>query len=64
MSMSDCPVCEGPAYLLGTLGRLNHYKCRDCGMMYHVETSKDRAASSDDTRPDILVPLHAGSVHI
>lgn len=30
-----CPVCAAPErILLGTLGRTNHYRCRDCGMSY------------------------------
>jgi hypothetical protein len=26
-----CPKCNGTAYPLGKLGRLTHYRCRDCG---------------------------------
>lgn len=34
-----CTTCEGQALPLGKLGRLNYYKCRDCGMdfAYQVE---------------------------
>jgi tRNA(Ile2) C34 agmatinyltransferase TiaS len=31
-----CPVCEGPGVLLGILGRLEHYRCRNCGMPFEV----------------------------
>jgi hypothetical protein len=28
----DCPACGGDSYPLGTLGRREHFRCRDCGM--------------------------------
>ena len=37
----DCPICEGQALVLGTLGRLNHYRCRDCGMDFAYQTEKE-----------------------
>ena len=27
----DCPLCGGPAGSMGTLGRREHFRCRDCG---------------------------------
>lgn len=43
--MNWCPVCDGEAYPLGNLGKLAHFRCRDCGMDFHkaaeeVETSE------------------------
>lgn len=32
-----CTTCEGQALPLGKLGRLNYYKCRDCGMDFAYE---------------------------
>lgn len=29
-----CEICGGPLLLLGVLGSLAHYNCRDCGMMF------------------------------
>lgn len=29
----ECPACSGPLNLLGTLGSLAHFRCRNCGMM-------------------------------
>ncbi len=29
--MTTCPTCGGDAAPLGTLGRLAHFACRDCG---------------------------------
>ena len=28
----DCPQCRGPLLYLGTLGKLTHLVCRNCGM--------------------------------
>lgn len=30
--MNTCCICHGPLILLGTLGTLVHYRCRNCGM--------------------------------
>lgn len=27
-----CPLCSGPLMLLGTLGLLRWFRCRNCGM--------------------------------
>lgn len=29
-----CPYCGGVGTLLGILGRLYHWRCRDCGATY------------------------------
>lgn len=29
-----CPMCGGPGVLLGVLGLLKHFRCRNCGMMW------------------------------
>lgn len=26
-----CPICDGEGVLLGTLGHLQHFRCRCCG---------------------------------
>ena len=28
----ECPACGARAYLLGALGRVKHYRCRQCGI--------------------------------
>lgn len=35
----DCPTCGGAetGVLLGTLGKLAHFRCRNCGMTFHTE---------------------------
>lgn len=32
----DCPVCAGPGEELGTMGNLVHFRCRSCGMVFHL----------------------------
>lgn len=39
-----CPACNGTAGLLGQLGRLIHYTCRDCGMSISRPSTIDDAA--------------------
>jgi DNA-directed RNA polymerase subunit RPC12/RpoP len=28
----ECPACGGDAFPLGALGRVKHYRCRNCGI--------------------------------
>ena len=35
-----CPICDGPGILLGTLGKLTHFRCRDCGMDFNMDTEE------------------------
>lgn len=35
MSAPRCPVCPGSGLLLGSLGRLRWFRCRDCGIDFH-----------------------------
>jgi len=32
--MLSCLLCEGPLMLLGDLGGLGWFRCRDCGMEF------------------------------
>lgn len=33
-----CPACYSPnIILLGTLGNLTHYDCRQCGMQFNIQ---------------------------
>lgn len=45
-----CPACGGPGVLLGTLGRLEHFRCRDCGAEFSRRPDQD--GTPDD--PDIV----------
>ena len=33
---TDCPICTGQGIYLGTLGRLQWYRCRNCGIEFNV----------------------------
>lgn len=35
----SCPACGGPGNFLGTLGRLEHFRCRNCAMDFHREAN-------------------------
>ena len=35
-TQENCPVCDGPGVLLGTLGNLTHYRCQDCGIGFNM----------------------------
>lgn len=35
-----CNFCGGPLGLLGILGRMKHYLCRNCGMAYTKEMKR------------------------
>jgi len=30
----ECPCCSGPGVLLGSLGLMKHFRCRDCGWTF------------------------------
>jgi hypothetical protein len=40
---ADCPACHGPGEHVGALGKADHFRCRDCGMMFHHERDLDEA---------------------
>ena len=39
MTTSPCPVCPGLGHELGALGRLIHFRCRDCGMQFSQDAA-------------------------
>ena len=45
-----CPMCEGPAGLLGRLGNLDHFQCRDCGWTWSdlADPPEPSLADSDE----------------
>lgn len=32
-----CKLCHGPCAFLGTLGRLDWFRCINCGMDFHLD---------------------------
>ena len=37
----QCPICGGEGVLLGRLGLLLWYRCRDCGIPYYKQAETD-----------------------
>ena len=37
-----CPACSSPGEQLGKLGNLDHYRCRGCGITYHLTEETTR----------------------
>lgn len=42
-----CDACDGPADYLGRLGRLDWWRCRDCGLILNAPADDDRAADDE-----------------
>lgn len=40
MTPTECPACNGPGVLLGTLGSRSHFRCRDCGLDFSAEVER------------------------
>lgn len=60
-----CKFCKGPLMLLGQLGQMKHYRCRDCGAQFTKESKK--AAVAPEARRAALIeqltaPRTAGEV--
>ncbi len=36
-NISQCPVCESQGMSLGTLGNLEWYRCRGCGIDFKID---------------------------
>jgi tRNA(Ile2) C34 agmatinyltransferase TiaS len=46
----DCPLCGGRGTFLGSLGRTEHFRCRDCGWDFSEQEAATAAAQDDDAR--------------
>ena len=44
----NCEMCNGPHQLLGFLGNLAHFRCRNCGWMENREVNPDDLPEDDD----------------
>lgn len=49
--MDECEICGGPLNLLGCLGPLYHYRCRNCGAQFHSETPPPEEETPGDDQP-------------
>lgn len=38
---ASCPCCGGEGQYLGSLGALNHLRCRDCGTTFSTSEDED-----------------------
>ena len=57
-----CPMCSGPGVLLGSLGRLNHFRCRNCGWDFSeepLEEDSSRDRSPQAVASDAGIPASA-----
>ena len=41
MDSPCCPACYGPGVSLGTLGTLNWFRCRDCGLDFNTKAEAE-----------------------
>ena len=57
MEPTDCPLCDGPGVLLGTLGNLVWLRCQDCGWEYCVP-AKCVVVTEPDDEADISCEIH------
>jgi len=54
--MNCCTQCNGEGMLLGVLGTLQHYRCRQCGWGFTVPVEAETGF-----RKDSRVELHPGT---
>ncbi len=54
-----CRFCKGPLMLLGQLGPMKHYRCRDCGAQFTKDAKK--AAVDPEARRASLIDQLTGS---
>ena len=50
--MSDCQMCHGQGVFMGTLGKLDWYCCRDCGMEFNMERQVDPGRETGTLMPN------------
>jgi tRNA(Ile2) C34 agmatinyltransferase TiaS len=43
-----CPKCDGPPIVLGSLGAVCHYRCRDCGWVYQAPPPEEQTNEEAD----------------
>ena len=56
-----CPACGGEGECLGTLGTVDWYRCRDCGLDFGRQASNDDVGRRDD--PSRCGPEDVDTVH-
>lgn len=51
MRSVTCPVCYGEAGVLGVLGNLRYYLCRDCGMQFSKKIKRRKKRQEKINEP-------------
>ncbi len=51
----QCPTCGGDGVPLGTLGKLDHFRCRHCGMQFNVPNEDE--PEEEPGRPTMSIPV-------
>jgi len=42
-----CPTCSGDSMMLGTLGNLTHFRCRQCGIVFNRDAKETKEEIAD-----------------
>lgn len=50
MNAPSCPHCSGRGLLLGALGNLRWFRCRDCGIDFNTASRRRRPAAMSARR--------------
>ena len=51
MDNPECPFCGGPGVFLGNLGKIAHFRCRNCGINFGTDAD-DVPTPPEDTEEE------------
>lgn len=51
--METCLNCDGEAYLLGTLGNLNWFRCRYCGSEFSIKKEVEDETETERSSEEV-----------
>ena len=51
MNPDNCPACDGEPTYLGSLGRMLHLRCRQCGWVWAAPMAQPHVVEFDPTMP-------------
>lgn len=58
----SCPVCNGTARVLGTLGARTHLRCESCGMEFSTEEDYDEEHIEAQAQHDMYMRQFDGDL--
>jgi hypothetical protein len=58
----SCPACDGPGVPLGSLGQLQHFRCRNCGIDFNSKDGIKEAFDSKKDRHSRVYGIHMKAV--